>query len=83
MTHETNEAIDNPIIYQVMILSGVYCIPRYSYIGKDKEIAIAIATAHIAKGTPVTINELKASELKAHLDRENKKERNSNDTRTD
>lgn len=73
MTPETNEATDNPIIYQVMIISGPHCIPLYPYIGKDKEIAIAIATAYIAKGeTSTTINEIKASKLKDRLDRENK-----------
>jgi hypothetical protein len=72
--------MDNPIIYQVMIISGARCIPSYPYIGKDKEIAIAIATAHIAKGDTTTINEIKASELMAQFDRENKKG-NSNDTR--
>jgi hypothetical protein len=75
MTPETNETTNDPIIYQVMIISEMSCILSYPYIGKDKEIAIAIATAHIAKGTPVTINEIKASELRARLDRENKKER--------
>lgn len=73
MTHETNETMDDPIFYQVMIISGARCIPSYPYIGKDKEIAIAIATAYIAKGETTTINELRASELRARLDRENKK----------
>jgi hypothetical protein len=72
---------NDPIIYQVMIPSEIYAIPSYPYIGKDKEIAIAIATAHIAKGDTTTINEIKASELMAQFDRENKKG-NSNDTRT-
>jgi hypothetical protein len=80
MTPETNETTNDPIIYQVMIISGAHCIPSYPYIGKDKDIAIAIATAYIAKGTVTTIDEIKASELKAQFDRENKKG-NSNDTR--
>lgn len=73
MTAETNETTNDPIIYQVMIISGMSCIVLYPYIGKDKEIAIAIATAHIAKGDAATINEIKASELRARLDRENNK----------
>lgn len=73
MTPDTNKATDDPIIYQVMILSGVHCIPLYPYTGKDKEIAIAIATAHIAKGDTTTINEIKASELRNRLDHGNNK----------
>lgn len=74
MTEKTNETMDDPIIYQVMIISGMSCIVLYPYIGKDKEIAIAIATAHIAKGTPTTIIETKASELRDRLDRETTKQ---------
>lgn len=73
MTPETNKTMDDPIIYQVMIPSGIYGIQSYPYIGKDKEIAIAIVTAYIAKGITITINEIKASELRARFDRENKK----------
>jgi hypothetical protein len=58
-----------------MIPSEIYAIPSYPYIGKDKDIAIAIATAYIAKGTITIISEIKTSELNAHLDQKNKKER--------
>lgn len=73
MTHETNETMDDPIFYEVMIISGVRCTSSYPYIGKDKEIAIAIASAYIARGETTTINELKASELRARFDHENQK----------
>jgi hypothetical protein len=72
MTPETNKMTNDPIIYQVMIHSEIYAIQSYPYIGKDKEIAMAIAAAYIAKGETTTINELRASELKAQFDRENK-----------
>lgn len=42
--------------YRVRVSNGDYS-PSWPYEGKDKEIAVAIATAYIAAGKSVTILE--------------------------
>lgn len=46
------------MIYEVIVFNGDYS-PSHPYTGRDKDIAVAIATAYIAKGKRVRIVEKK------------------------